>query len=109
MTTKKTRVKKDQRDWIHSIVIIFLLISLSFTPTLLFPISFYLCTSYLLLNKFHTTDFGTWSHLHLNWGRGTSQQSEHNKWNRKKQNKTGIQLMKYKRKGNNASYLKEKL
>lgn len=33
---------------------------------------FSLCTSQLLFNKIHTIDFGVWSHLPLNSGRGIS-------------------------------------
>lgn len=53
------------RLWIYSVVTIFCLISLSFSAPPLLPISFYLCTSHLLLNKIRSTDFSMWSHLTL--------------------------------------------
>lgn len=41
-------------------------------PSLSLPISFSLSTSHLLLNIIPTVDFGIWSGLHLNSGRGIS-------------------------------------
>lgn len=73
----KIRMKKDQWDTmeIHFVVISFgYSFSLSLPLLLYFalPISFYLFTSHLLLNKICNTDFGIWYGLHLNFGRGIS-------------------------------------
>lgn len=63
--------RKDQQDSTGSSPILGLIFLSPPPPSFLFlPIS--LSHIHLLLNKISTTDFGRWSHLHLNSGRAIS-------------------------------------